>query len=281
MQLSTEDQRGVRFMLHSVAGFALMNLVVKFLGRFPATELVLFRCIVSIVLSYAVIRQRGLHPLGNNRLLLCLRGLFGAIALTLFFFTLQKLPLATAITIQYLSPIFTAFFAIFLLKERVAPLQWLFFGISMLGVLVIKGFEPNLSPFLLLAGVCSAVFSGLAYNMIRKVRDTDDAVVVVFYFPLMALPIMIVCSFFYWETPVGIEWLLLLLMGLLTQFAQINMTKALQSTALSRISGFKYFGLIFALGFDWLIFGVNYSAITLLGMLLVVGGVLFNLFSKA
>ena len=117
--------------------------------------------------------------------------------------------------------------------------------------------------------------------MIRKVRDTDDAVVVVFYFPLMALPIMIVLSFFYWETPVGIEWLLLLLMGLLTQFAQINMTKALQSTALSRISGFKYFGLIFALGFDWLIFGVNYSAITLLGMLLVVGGVLFNLFSKA
>lgn len=267
-------------MLLSVVGFSLMNLVVKFLGRLPATELVLFRSIVSIVLSYVVIRRKGLSPLGNSRKHLFLRGLFGATALTLFFFTLQRLPLATAITIQYLSPIFTALFAIFLLKERVAPIQWVFFAFSMAGIILIKGFDPSLSPWLLLAGLGSAIFSGLAYNMIRKVKDTDDAVVVVFYFPLVAIPIMIVFSFFHWTTPIGWEWLLLLLMGVLTQFAQINMTKALQSTTLNKIAGFKYFGLIFALSFDWLIFGVGYSLYTMAGMIMVVGGVLLNLFSK-
>lgn len=267
-------------MLLSVVGFALMNLVVKSLSRLPATELVLFRSLVSIVLSYAAIRSKRINPFGNNRKLLFLRGLFGAIALTLFFYTLQELPIGTAITIQYLSPVFTSLFAIFLLRERTAPAQWLFFGISILGILVIKGFDPDLSPWLFVAGLLSAIFSGLAYNMIRLVRHTDEAVVVVFYFPLVALPFMLLLSFFHWEMPKGWEWGGLLLMGVLTQFAQINMTRALQSTTLSKIAGFKYLGIIFALSFDVFIFGIEYAWVTLLGMLLVVSGVLLNLFSK-
>lgn len=267
-------------MLLSVVGFALMNLVVKFLGRLPATELVFFRSLVSIILSWIVIRRKRLNPFGNKRSLLILRGVFGATALTLFFYTLQQLPLGTAITMQYLSPVFTAFFAIFLLKEKVSPIQWGFFGLSMVGIIVIKGFDPNMSPLLFLAGLGSAIFSGLAYNMIRLVRYSDEAVVVVFYFPLVALPLMAIFNLFYWETPIGWEWPLLLLMGVLTQFAQINMTKALQSTTLNKIAGFKYFGLVFAISFDLLIFGVDYTLFTLFGMLLVVSGVLLNLFSK-
>jgi drug/metabolite transporter (DMT)-like permease len=91
---------------------------------------------------------------------------------------------------------------------------------------------------------------------------------------------MAIFNLFYWETPIGWEWPLLLLMGVLTQFAQINMTKALQSTTLNKIAGFKYFGLVFAISFDLLIFGVDYTLFTLFGMLLVVSGVLLNLFSK-
>ena len=267
-------------MLLSVLGFALMNLVVKFLNHLPATELVFFRSVISLALSGWIIFRKKLHPLGNRRGLLFLRGLFGATALTLFFTTLQQLPLGTAITLQYLSPVFTSFFAIFLLKERVSWVQWLFFGLSIGGIVLIKGFDPSMSPWLLAAGLLSAIFSGLAYNMIRLVRHTDEAVVVVFYFPLVALPIMLVFSFFYWENPSGWDWPLLLLMGLLTQFAQINMTKALQSTTLNKIAGFKYLGLLFAIGFDVVIFNVSYAWITLVGMALVVSGVLLNLFSK-
>lgn len=267
-------------MLLSVVGFALMNLVVKFLNHLPATELVLFRSIVSLTLSGWIIFRKKLNPLGHQRKLLFLRGLFGAIALTLFFSTLQHLPLGTAITLQYLSPVFTSFFAIFLLKERVSGAQWLFFSLSIGGVILIKGFDPIMSPWLLGAGLLSAIFSGLAYNMIRLVRHTDEAVVVVFYFPLVALPIMLVFSIFYWENPTGWDWPLLLLMGLLTQFAQINMTKALQSTTLNKIAGFKYLGLLFAIGFDVILFQVSYAWITLVGMVLVVSGVLLNLFSK-
>lgn len=268
-------------MLISVLGFAVMNLIVKFLGRLPATELVLFRSLVSIIITSYVLKKRHIPFFGNQKKYLILRGVFGVTALTMFFYTLQQLPLASAITIQYLSPIFTAFFAIFILGEKMYRWQWLFFLVSFSGIAIIKGFDPNVSLSLFLIGVVSAIFSGLAYNCIRKVKDTDHPLVVVFYFPLIATPVMAIISIFNWVTPIGWEWLLLLLMGISTQIAQVYMTKALQAGEANEIVAFKYLGIILALGFDLIIFGVIYSPIALVGISLVLAGVLFNVIFKA
>lgn len=268
-------------MLISVLGFSLMNLTVKYLDRLPATELVLFRSIVSLILSLYFIRRRNLSPWGNQKIYLIGRGLAGVTALSLFFYTLQKLPLGSAITLQYLSPIFTALFGIFILKEKVKWWQWLFFGLSFGGIALIKGFDTEISPLLFVLGISSSIFAGLAYNFIRKVKNTDHPLVVVLYFPLIATPVMAVISIFNWVTPIGLEWALLLLMGILTQIAQINMTKALQLVEANEITGFKYLGVIFALGFDFFLFGHTYEWPVLVGMVLVVSGVLLNLLLKA
>ncbi|KAB2818210.1 DMT family transporter [Phaeocystidibacter marisrubri] len=267
-------------MLISVVCFSAMNLVVKFLGNIPAPELVFFRSVVSFTLSLYFIKRRNLSPFGNNKKWLIARGVFGVTALTTFFYTLQELPLATAITLQYLSPIFTAIFATQLLGEKVKSYQWLFFLISFAGIAMIKGFNEDVDLKFLLLGVMSAVFAGLAYNAIGKVKHTDNPVVVVFYFPLIATPIMGVVSIFYWVQPIGWEWLLLILMGVLTQIAQVYMTKAFQSSAISGLTGMKYLGVVFALGFDFFIFHVAYQPMALLGIGLVIAGVLLNLFFK-
>ncbi len=268
-------------MLISVLGFSLMNLTVKYLDRLPATELVLFRSIVSLVLSLYFIRRRNLSPWGNQKIYLIGRGLAGVTALSLFFYTLQKLPLGSAITLQYLSPIFTALFGIFILKEKVKWWQWIFFALSFAGIALIKGFDSEISPLLFVLGISSSVFAGLAYNFIRKVKNTDHPLVVVLYFPLIATPVMAIISLFNWVTPIGWEWGLLLLMGVLTQIAQINMTKALQLVEANEITGFKYLGVVFALGFDFFLFGYTYEWPVLIGIVLVISGVLFNLLLKA
>ncbi|WP_246452189.1 DMT family transporter [Croceimicrobium hydrocarbonivorans] len=274
-------KKAVGFMLISVLGFSLMNLTVKFLDRLPATELVLFRSIVSLILSLYFIRRRNLSPWGNQKIYLIGRGLAGVTALSLFFYTLQKLPLGSAITLQYLSPIFTALFGIFILKEKVKWWQWLFFGLSFAGIAIIKGFDSEISPLLFVLGISSSIFAGLAYNFIRKVKNTDHPLVVVLYFPLIATPVMAIISLFNWVTPIGWEWALLLLMGVLTQIAQINMTKALQLVEANEITGFKYLGVVFALGFDFFLFGYTYEWPVLIGIVLVISGVLLNLLLKA
>lgn len=273
--------QAVKYMLISSFAFSLMQLCVKMLADFPVTELVLFRSIISFVICVVMLKRAKIPLLGNNRKILVLRGVFGVIALSIFFFTLQKLPIATAITIQYLSPIFTALFAIKILNEPMANKRWMYFGLSFLGVLVMKGFNSDISWLYLGLGVISAMFAGLAYNMIRKVKNTDHPVVVVMYFPLIAIPVMLIASFQFWKTPIGIDWLYLLLMGVFTQIAQVYMTKAWQLENANKVASLKYVGILFALTFDFTLFGIIPAWTTFLGIGLVLTGVILNMRLKA
>ena len=165
-------------MLISVGCFAAVNLMVKFLPHLPATELVLFRSLITFAISYTLLKRKHISPWGVNKKWLLIRGLAGTTALTVFFYTIQKMPLSAAVTVQYLSPFFTAFIAGFLLGERTRWAQWFFFLVSFIGIVVVKGSSAQIPPVLLALGIGSSVFSGLAYNAIRKLKDEQPLVVV-------------------------------------------------------------------------------------------------------
>ncbi len=199
----------------------------------------------------------------------------------MFFLTLSDLPLAVATTIQYLSPIFTIVFAIFLNGQRVKVIQYFFFLIAFLGVFLMKAedlfnsTEPvDWTPILL--GVGSALLSGMAYNSIIKCKNTDHPITIVMYFPLVAIPLTLVWCLYDFVMPKGIEWLFVLLMGCFTQVAQVYMTKALMSEKASVVTPFKYLGSIFAISFGMVLFDELLSWITLLGITVAILGVLIN-----
>ena len=127
--------------------------------------------------------------------------------------------------------------------------QWIYFAIAFGGVALLKGFDERVSLSFMLVGIISAMFSGMAYTCIRQLKETDHPLVVVFYFPLLATPIMGVLSYFQWVKPIGKDWLILLLMGVFTQIAQVLMTKGLQSAAVNKIISVKYIGTFWALAF--------------------------------
>ncbi|MCB9192365.1 MAG: DMT family transporter [Flavobacteriales bacterium] len=267
-------------MLISTFAFSLMQLCVKYLNHLPTHELILFRSLISLVLSLAFLLPKGINPLGNNRKFLLLRGVFGVTALSLFFITLQKIPLASAVTIQYLSPIFTAIIAVFVLRERMRKMQWLFFLLAFAGVALMKGFDDRVSLFYLGLGILSAFFAGAAYNCIRLVKDTDHPLVVVLYFPMVATPIMLFLSYYEWITPIGWDWLLILLLGIFTQIGQVFMTKALQAEPANLVASLKYLGSIYALAYGYFIFDETYGLMSLLGIGLILSGVTLNVFTK-
>jgi len=270
--------KGAQFMLISSFAFSLMHLCVKALPHIPVFELVFFRSVVSLLISFTSLKHKKIPLFGNNKKTLLARGLFGVTALTLFFITLQNIPLAGAVTIQYLSPIFTAFFAIFILKEKIENRQWFFFALAFLGVLTLKGFDISgqISFKYVGIGLISACFSGVAYNCIRLLRTTENPLVVVFYFPLVATPIMAILSYFNWVQPQGTDWIYLLLLGIITQVAQIYMTKGIQSDKAGNIMTYKYVGVLFAFGYGYLFFGETYSLLSIFGILLLLSGVLLN-----
>lgn len=274
----TSVPQSIRYMLMSTFFFALMNVFIKKVGHIPSMEIVFFRCLVSLLLCVVLLYKQRVDWKGSNRKLLLARGIFGTIALYTFFITLREMPLGTAVTIQYLSPVFTTIIAIFLLKEPVQNVQWLFFLLSFSGVVFLKGFDNRISMLMLCIGIVSAIASAFAYNMVRSLKQKEHAVVVVFHFQLIGTLTGLFFSLFNWKMPVGWDWLYLLLIGVFTQLGQINLTKALQMEKIANVSILNYLGVVYALLFGYMFFNEHYEPVALIGIALVLSGVLLNYF---
>ena len=266
----------MRAMFLSTLAFFLANACVKQVAHIPAVETVFFRCVVASALCLVGLYRAKADPVGSNHLYLLLRGIFGTTALFCFFLTLQQMPLASAQTIQYLSPIFTAVIAIFVLSESVKIAQWAFYAISFSGVLLIQRFDERISPFYLAIGILSAFCSGVAYNLVRSLRGKEHPLTVVLHFQLVGTVAGFVSLFFEWRTPVGVDWVFLLFVGVFSQLGQIFLTNALQRERIAGVAIISYTGLIYAVSVGWIIFGEEHSLIALAGMLLVVLGVLLS-----
>lgn len=264
-------------MLLATLAFAVMNVFVKQLERIPAMEIVFFRCLVSGAICVAGIARAGVDWKGNNNALLLARGTFGTLALFMFFVTLQNMRLATAVTIAYLSPIFTALIGVFVLRESVRAVQWLFYAMAFAGVVVIKGFDAQVPTVYLVTGVIAALSSAVAYNLVRRLKEQEHPLVVVLHFQLVGVAAGFVFTLFNWTAPAGAwEWFSLLMCGLLTQVGQTCLTKSLQAESVAKVSILNYTGVIYAVLLGVFLFGETYPAQTLLGMGLVVLGVVLS-----
>lgn len=272
--------KGKSYMLASTVFYAVLNLCVKKLHYIPAMELIFFRSAVSFVICAWGIRQAGVAFFGHNHTWLLIRGLAGIMALWLYFSSIQAMPLASAVAIQYTSPVFTALFATFLLSERMSTWKWLFFFLSMAGVFLIKGFDARLPLPFVFVGLASAVFSGIAYNAVRKLNTSEHPLVIILYFPMVALPIAGFYSLFHWVSPMGWDWGLALLMGLSTQAGQYCMTRAIQLEKLENVTFLNYAGILFALLLGFIFYAETFDWISLSGMGLVAGGIFLNLIDK-
>jgi len=272
---------GVRSMLLSTLFFALANVFVKQVSHLPTMEIVFFRCALGVVFCYVGLRRAKASLQGSNRKLLLLRGLFGTTALYFFFLTVKNIPLASAMTIQYLSPIFTTIIAIFLLKESVKWFQWFCYALAFAGVIFIEQFDTRITLMFLILGVVSAFCSGVAYNLVRTLRGREHPLTVVFHFQFVGLLVGATFTLFDWQMPQDWDWLYLLFIGVFSQLGQIFLTNALQKEKAASVAIVNYTGLLYGLLVGWFAFGELQTVESLAGMFLVIVGVVLSvIYSK-
>ncbi len=190
------------------------------------------------------------------------------------------MPMASAVSLRYLSPIAAAILAIIFLGEKVRKLQWLFFVAAFIGVALLKGFDTRISTTALGWSMMTAVFSGGVYVIIRKIGKTEHPVIVVNYFMCTCFLIGGLWSIFHWVMPQGLEWLIVSMMGIFGFFAQLYMTKALQNAEANLITPFKYAEAIFTIIAGWMIFGESQSWIAILAMLIIILSLIGNVWVK-
>ena len=257
--------------------FMVVKIFVKMLPHIPPMEIVFFRCLISFLITYYLLKRKGHNILGTNRSLLMMRGIFGTIGLYCYFVILQEIPLATASTLIYFTPLFTSLVGVFLLREKMSIIQWILLLIAFFGIILIQGFDSRVNIFYLLIGLGGSLCAAFAYSIIRYLRDKEHSLVLMIYFPMIAFPIGGLISIFNWVQPNLIDLFLLILIGVFTQFAQYFMTKAFQSEKVSEVSIVSYSELVFVLLIGNIFFDEKFEFLVYLGMILVTFGVVFNI----
>ena len=275
---------GVRHMAASAFFFSLMSLLVKLAGeRLPSNQIVLARGVVCLVLSWAWLRAHHIRPWGNNPRALLLRGLFGTTALLCFYYTLVTLPFAESVVLQHLNPIFAALLAALFLGERIGVRLAIATALCLAGVLAItrpvallggSQLAGDLPAFGIVAGIAGAISSSLVFVLIRSFADREDPLVIVFYFPLVTVPVVLPLALTDWVWPTALEWLTLVGVGVATQLAQVHMTRGLALESAGRASSILYLQVALAALWGAVFFDEIPDLLTIVGGGLIVAGTL-------
>lgn len=273
------DLRGVGFMIGSAFAFSLMSLQVKLLDRIPVSEKVLVRALVTLAITGVALGRRRIRPWGIRPRRLILRGLLGFAGLCCFFAAIGELELTDATVLHYLNPILTALFAAIWLGEGLAKRHVIALATGFAGVVLVVrpaswfGVGEALSPTGVLFGLLGAAFAAGAYTTIRGLRE-EEPLVVVFYFPLVTVPLILPWVAVDFVAPTWTEAWLLLGVGVTTQVAQVFLTKGLQLWPAGPAMSLAYTQILFAAIWQAIFFGVMPNALGLLGGLLIFLGTL-------
>ncbi|KAK9133214.1 hypothetical protein Scep_012742 [Stephania cephalantha] len=218
------------------------------------------RCIIILISSFVWMRRTGQSMFGprHARSLLVLRAIMGNLSLFSFAYSIQRLPLSNAIILNFMTPLIASTAAKIILKEKF-ELEDLGGQIcSFIGLVLISpparimqgsveawdsnstsSIRGNHPIYVVLVGVLSSVSGGISYCLVRAgAKASDQAVITVFYFSLLASPTAAMCAFVSDSVmlPDFYSVLVIFTLGLLAFSAEVFLARGLQLEKTSRIA---------------------------------------------
>ena len=257
-----ELNKGVKYMLIASFTFAIMGAFAKLASQsMSSLEVVFFRNIAGVILIGYAVYKTPLKQVGGKPLLLFFRGFMGFVALLAFFYNIAHISLGDAMTYSKTSPIFTALFAFFFLKEELGVKGWIAIFIGFIGIVFIT--QPSgvgFSKYDLL-GIFSGVGAALAYTSIRELKNYYDTKAIVLSFMLTGTigPIILFMVSPYlnmpeldfifgkFVMPEGVVWVYVIAMGLFATLSQVLMTKAYGETKAGIVGAVSYTNILFSI----------------------------------
>ncbi|SPF79833.1 DMT family transporter [Pseudoprimorskyibacter insulae] len=272
---------GVMLRLASVGCFASMSATVHQLSAtVPTGQIIFWRSAVALipVLIYMLIQGkfpaalRTSRPWGH-----LVRGLFGCASMTMSFLSLAYLPVANATALAFLGPLISLPVAGVMLKEqitrRIAMAALIGFG-GVLAMLAGTLVHPSGDPKQLIgiaAGLGFAATMGFVRVQIRDLTRTESAATISLYFSVTCTIFGAASIYLGWVPLTNSTLGILIFAGLLGGVGQILATEAAARVPVSQLAPFDYTGMIWALGFDVILFGLLPDWMSLVGMALIVG----------
>jgi drug/metabolite transporter (DMT)-like permease len=217
----------------------------------------------------------------RNIKLQLLRSVLLMVTTGLFNAGIRTVPLATATTVMFLSPILVTLLSIFILGEHVGWRRWLGIATGLVGALIIVdpwhvGGASELGIFFLLL----AALTNASYQIATRYLRGEDPMTSLLYTAAAGAAFTSVITPSYWTWPDTSGWVILLLCGLMGALGHYFLIRALRSAAASVVAPFSYSSLIWATLFGFAIWNEWPTANVWVGAALIVAAGLYIFFRE-
>jgi drug/metabolite transporter (DMT)-like permease len=271
---------GILLRLVATFLFSMMNLCVRLASaEAPVGQIMFHRSLWALapILAYMALRGQlpcGLktrRPMGHFK-----RSLFGGISMGFSFLSLACLPLALATALGFFAPLIAVPIAMIALRERPG---WIVVigalsGFGGIILMLYPAFEgPSWDALAILgvaAGLANAATTVFARIQVKTLTMTELPATIAFYFAIICSLLGLATWPFGWSdvSSLGMTWLIG--GGLIGGLAHIAMTEAVARAPVSTLAPFEYTAMLWAVLFDFVIFTVIPTPMSLMGSLTVV-----------
>jgi drug/metabolite transporter (DMT)-like permease len=268
---SSNPKLGILMMIGAVALLTIMSTLVKVIGPdyHPVQISFLRNVIAAAIILPILLRAGGMQVLKTRRPgLITVRSVAGISGNILYFYAFQRMAVGDVIVIAQAVPLFVTAMAVLFMGERVGWRRWAAVSLGFVGVIIAINPSSTVSSASLIAVAATGLWASTIL-MMRSLGATESPYSISFYFMAIGAVLTAFAQPWVWQTPTYEVWLLLVCVGAAGAFGQILMSYALKLADASVVSPFNYTGILWAIGFDLVIWDVMPASATVAGAALI------------
>ena len=282
MNDNDSPRTAVAWMLFASFSFGSMNALVKWTSsEVDVWTTVFIRSLVIAFAIYIIARIAKVDLVVHDRKNMAFRCFTGLAAMILYFSALGLIPIGQAVTLQYTNPLFVALLSGFFLSERVHPQVWVLAMVSFLGIVLIVSPDLRTIEKDALLALGSGFFAGVAYLYVRRLKATEEALSIVFWFAafsVVATALPAIPSLAYVISD-PILMLALVGIGVGAGAGQVGLTYAFHRANAAWVSAFSYLTVIVATVYGYLLFNEILDTRDIMGGIMIIcSGIILSLF---
>lgn len=267
----SSTMKGITLALISTALFTIVGVFVRQLSTdYDTFQILFFRQLIFMLLLLPAIRKNIGVLLKPNKISLHLLRILGAFTALYFgFISVSNIPFSDATALGFLQVLFVALIAHFVLVEQITSSRIFTIVVGFIGVMTVV--RPTFASHNLyvLSGVIAALGASVAVVCVRKVAQSEPKITLMAYQALAIGLMTLIPTLYLWRTPTVEDFMLLLLVSIISSFAQYVGISAYKWVQANIIANVEYVKIIYSLIIGLVVFSEIPDLWSMIGALII------------